>query len=71
MCKASIAMCKRNGWGVGTRLVGDEGFGPTVIEITAMGRDTLLAIQVSHNGKKTPNAWETSWTLLHRDWKTV
>jgi hypothetical protein len=28
--------CRKNGWGVGTRLIGDEGYGHTVIELTAI-----------------------------------
>lgn len=39
---ASIARAK--GWMVGTRLIGDEGHGPSTIEITAIGRHHVLAI---------------------------
>lgn len=34
MSNADVA--RRNGWVVGTRLAGDEGYGETIIEITAM-----------------------------------
>ena len=51
--ESSADKCHRNGWVAGTRLVGDEGYGPTVIEITAVGRDGVLAVEISHNGKLT------------------
>lgn len=65
-------VCRKNGWDVGTQLVGDEGYGPTVIEITAVGRSGILAVQLSHNGKpSSPHFIESSWTLRARDWKPV
>lgn len=36
--------CSLNGWAVGTLLVGDEGYGPTVLRITAIGEESLLAV---------------------------
>lgn len=65
-------ICRERGWTAGTRLVGDEGFGPTVIEITAIGERSILAKTISHDGK--PLAFchnETSWTLSCRDWRKV
>jgi hypothetical protein len=38
----SAELCRKNGWGPGTRLVGHEGFGDTVIEITAVGEAGIL-----------------------------
>ena len=64
-------ICRGNGWNVGTRLVGDEGYGPTVIEITALGETHLLAKRISHNGIPEANPYEGSWTLSCRDWKKV
>ncbi|MDQ0241208.1 hypothetical protein J2S94_003301 [Arthrobacter bambusae] len=65
--KHPVYICRENGWDVGTRLVGDEGSGPTVIEITGFGERTMLAKAISHQGK--PVAWgESSWTLRCRDW---
>jgi len=58
-----------NGWVVGTQLTGDEGYGPTVIELTAIGRDQVLAVTVSHNGKPDPRSRESSWTFRFRDWQ--
>ena len=62
--------CRRNGWIVGTRLVGDEGYGPTVIELTAIGETHILAKRISHNGKPE-DGYEGNWTLDCRDWKKV
>lgn len=68
---SAAEICRRNGWGPGTRLVGDEGYGPTVIEITAVGHDHILAIPVSDNGKPSYRPYENSWTLECRDWKEI
>ena len=62
--------CRANGWGVGTRLIGDEGYGPTVIEITAIGETHILARAISYNGKAA-NRGESHWTLSARDWEKV
>ena len=59
-------MCRENGWTVGTQLVGDEGYGPSVIEITAIGEETVLAKRI------TPVATgESSWILSCREWKQL
>lgn len=63
-------MCRERGWGPGTRLVGDEGYGPTVIEITALGESMLLAKAISRKGKPVKDR-ENSWTLSCRDWRPV
>lgn len=59
--ESSADYARRRGWVAGTRLVGDEGYGPTTITITAVGRDGILAIA---DGRR----YESSWTLRHRDW---
>jgi len=64
-------MCRQNGWKAGTQLVGDEGYGPTVIELTAVGERGILAKGISHNGKVEEYPYEMSWTLSCRDWKRV
>ncbi len=64
----TVEQCRQNGWGPGTRLVGDEGHGPTVIEITAVGEQFILAKAISHNGHQFARQWETNWTLELRDW---
>lgn len=56
--------CRLNGWSVGTRIVGDEGFGPTVIEITAIGEQLILAKRVDGRG-----VGEETWTLQCREWE--
>ena len=65
--ESSADCVRRMGWTVGTRLVGDEGYGPTVISITAIGEVNVLASRESHNGK--PNFGESSWTFSYRDWQ--
>jgi len=62
--------CRSRGWGVGTRLVGDEGYGPTIIEITALGDEMLIAKAISRNGEPV-NDREAPWTLACQDWSTV
>jgi hypothetical protein len=64
-------VCRNNGWKVGTRLVGDEGYGPTVIELTAIGERNIMAKTISHNGKPEESPLEGNWTLSCRDWKVV
>ncbi len=68
MSDAEVA--RANGWTVGTRLVGDEGYGPSVIEITAIGQRTVLAYTVSHRGQ--PSRYrEAVWTFRYRDWQAA
>jgi hypothetical protein len=63
-------VCRKNGWGPGTYLQGDEGHGPEIILITAVGEASILAKLVYTKGKRI--AWpEGSWTLALRDWKQV
>lgn len=57
-------ICRKNGWTVGTRLVGDIGYGPDVIEITAIGRGLVLAVS-------EPLRCESLWSLTCREWKAV
>jgi len=62
----SSEICRRNGWGPGTKLVGDEGYGPCVIEITAIGVEAILARCLSPH-----DSGEGVWTLECRDWKPL
>jgi len=61
-------LCRANGWGPGTRLVGDQGYGPTVIEITAVGERYILAKTISFRGNPMDSG-EGLWTLECRDWQ--
>jgi len=61
-------LCRKREWPPGTRLIGDEGFGPTVIEITAVGETNVLAKKISHGGVADVDD-EALWTLKYRDWK--
>jgi len=63
--------CRLNGWKVGTRLAGNEGYGDTVIEITAIGQRRILAKRISHAGKPAPADDEHMWTLRYREWREV
>ncbi len=62
--------CRQNGWLPGTELIGDEGYGPSVIRITALGESSILARIVSHNGEPI-RGYETTWTLEFRDWQPL
>jgi hypothetical protein len=64
----SAELCRKNGWEPGTRLVGDEGHGPTIIEITAIGERSILAKCISHHGRPQCDSEENTWTLAHREW---
>ncbi|AGT12069.1 hypothetical protein SEA_TELAVIV_94 [Mycobacterium phage TelAviv] len=61
---------RKNGWKVGTRLAGDEGYGETVIEITAIGEAQVLAKTITHAGRPAPYG-ESLWTFVCRDWREV
>ena len=63
-------VCRDNGWLPGTKLVGDEGYGPTIICITAIGEEQMLAKTMSHNGQPR-DGYEVSWVLYCRDWKEI
>lgn len=66
---AEVARLK--GWTVGTRLEGDEGSGPSVIEITAIGERAVLAKCISMNGVAEKNSREGLWTFSCRDWQVA
>ena len=59
--ETSAGYCRRMGWGPGAHIVGDEGYGPTTITITAVGQEDILA--------KADGRDENTWTLEHRDWQ--
>ena len=69
--RSDAAICRANGWGPGTQLVGDEGYGPTTIEITAVGEESILAKEISHRGQPSTDRDEGMWTLSCRDWQPV
>lgn len=64
-------ICRAHGWGAGTYLVGDEGRGPEVIEIAAVGERYILAKTITVNGEGVDWAPESLWSLTCRDWVTV
>jgi hypothetical protein len=64
-------LCRKNGWGPGTYLAGDDGSGETVIEITAIGERAILCKMISHGGEPMQRKWEAIWTLEYRDWREI
>ena len=67
--RPAAVIARDNGWVVGTRLVGSDGHGWTVIEITAIGRFNVLASRVNENGTLTPD--ESAWHLEGRRWRVL
>ena len=62
-------ICRERGWIAGTKLVGDEGFGPEVILITAVGEQSILARTLTRRGEGPDWAREALWCLSCRDWQ--
>ena len=69
--RAPAIVCRERGWGPGTRIAGDEGYGETVIEITAVGEQRIMARMISHKGEISRWASENMWVLDGRDWRQV
>lgn len=64
-------VCREHGWQAGTRLIGSDDVGTTVIEITAVGQRVLLARTISQNHRPAAYGHERSWRLSDRDWHEV
>lgn len=64
-------ICREHGWTVGTCLVGDAGYGPTVIQITVLGDRVMLARIVRHGCLSVGYHDAQAWTLSLRDWRPV
>lgn len=64
-------LCKANGWGPGTRLIGDQGYGPTTIELTYISPQIVVAITHAVAGKHLPVPRERTWSLQSRNWVEV
>lgn len=62
--------CRQNGWVRGQYLRGDEGHGPEIIQITAVGDEMILARLVHSKGKTIAES-ERTWTLSYRVWEPV
>lgn len=60
--------CRRMGWEVGTIIAGNEGYGTTAIEITAIGEEKILAKIVYKDGSQSS---ESTWTHVCRHWKQI
>ena len=62
--------CRENGWKVGTHLEGSEGYGTTVIRLTAIGEECVLARPILHDGEPIESD-EGVWVLDCREWIEV
>lgn len=71
MCEESVKICRENGWKAGDWLEGDEGYGPTVIELRYVGEHVVVAKGIAHKGRLVVDSYEQLWTLTARDWETV
>ena len=63
--------CRQRGFKPGDKLAGNEGFGVTVIVLTAIGERSILAKEISHDGRPESHPYEISWTLSCRDWEKI
>lgn len=61
-------VARGRGWGVGTEVEGDEGYGVTRLLITAIGERSVLAREVDGDGA---GVTEGSWTFGCRCWRRV
>lgn len=64
-------VCKMNGWEVGTLLAGNEGYGWTIIEITAVGLRDILARTRFYSKVEVKDGPEVTWMLAMREWYQV
>jgi hypothetical protein len=69
--KTEAETCRLNGWNVGTVLIGDEGYGPEKIKITAIGEESMLARRIENQRGEQVNGPEGLWTLACREWKSA
>lgn len=68
----TAAWCRRQGFGPGTRLVGEATSGAwrcrEVVEITAVGRGAVLATVVERHGRPVRDP-EAVWSFAEREWE--
>ncbi len=70
--ESSANFCRRMGWTPGTVLVGDEGYGPMTIEITAVGERGILARRPYRNVySEYRDSSDGLWTLGCREWQRI
>jgi hypothetical protein len=67
---SSADVCHANGWTRGTVLAGDLGHGETVIRITAVGEQVVLARRLSQRGRLISSN-ECPRTLTRGGWREV
>lgn len=77
-CRNSADVARANGWGPGTVIVGDEGYGLDAIRIDYLGQSTVLSTHLAKQRDGYERAvpewrpgWgtELAWTLSHREWR--
>ena len=68
---SNAAKCRKNKWTIGTYLYGNEGFGPEVIKITAIGEEAILARQITNRHGEKINTFEGHWDLFRRKWRKI
>lgn len=64
----SADYCRRKGWAPGTKITGNEGYGPTVEKITAIGEETVLTKTLHKDGSCSS---EHIWTHTCRKWEKI
>lgn len=68
---AESAICLERGWKVGTLIVGDEGYGPTIIQITKLTPFTARCLAHTVDGElRRCGDGPSNWVLWCRDWQT-
>lgn len=66
--ESTADFCRRMGWEVGTVIAGNEGYGTTAMEITAIGEEKVLTKFVYKDGSQSS---EHTWTHVCRHWKQI
>lgn len=69
--KTDAETCRINGWHAGTVLIGDEGYGPEKIKITAIGESAILARTIETGKGVAVDGSEGLWTLVYREWSSA
>ncbi|OHD24144.1 MAG: hypothetical protein A2Y38_24040 [Spirochaetes bacterium GWB1_59_5] len=72
---SSAELCRRNGWGPGTKLKGTErGEGwerESVIRIMRVTPGAVLGVCVMETIRHSRGKSYQTWTLTHREWRKV
>jgi hypothetical protein len=66
----SASICRERGWVAGDVLEGAEDNCVDRIRLDYVGQRLIVATHLTRRGKPYDGG-ESTWTLLHRDWKKV